>query len=330
MAQRTAFVTGATGFLGLNLVEQLCAGGWRVTALHRHTSNLSGISRFPVDLVEGDLLEHDSLEQAIPREVDCVFHVAADTSTWSRHAARQTRINVEGTRNVIRAALANRARCFVHTSTWNVYGLEQGELHEDLPQTAGSSWINYNRSKFLAEEEVRQSIRQGLDAVIINPSHIMGRYDEQGWARLIIAAYRRRLPGAPPGAGTFCHAEQVARAHIAAAERGQIGRNYLLGGVDADFVEVFRTIGAITGRRLPGRVLPAWLFRLAARASLALSAVTGREPEITPEGAAIACARARVVSTRSQQELGYRPSPLRAMIEDCYAWLRAEGPLKSA
>ena len=127
MAGRSAFVTGGTGFLGLNLVEQLTAQGWQVTALHRPGSDVRLLSRFPARRVEGDLLDPASLRRAVPRGVDAVFHVAADISMWQGHAARQTRVNVEGTRHVVEAALEAGAGRLVHTSTWNVYGLWQGD-----------------------------------------------------------------------------------------------------------------------------------------------------------------------------------------------------------
>jgi nucleoside-diphosphate-sugar epimerase len=321
----SAFVTGGTGFVGRNLIEQLLAERWQVTALHRPTSDLRAIRDLPVRLAAGDLLDPESLRRAIPQHVDALFHLAADISVWSKHDARQTRINVDGTRNVVDAALAAGVRRLVHTSTWNAYGLEQGEISEELPQLGGRSWINYDRTKFLAEEVVRAGVARGLDAVIVNPAHVIGRYDRRGWARLIIAAQRRRLPGVPPGAGTFCHAEAVARAHIGAALHGRTGRNYLLSGEDASFVELFRVINQVTGSSVPLRPLPAWLLRASARAAVALARITGREPEATPEGVAIALAWARVVSRRAEQELGYRPATLATMVDDSYRWLRSEG-----
>jgi nucleoside-diphosphate-sugar epimerase len=194
-----AFVTGGAGFVGRHLIEQLTAAGWRVTALHRPSSDVSAIRGYPVALVAGDLTEAASLRAAMPQAVDAVFHVAADISVWSKNDARQTRINVAGTHNMVEAALAAGARRFVHTSTWNAYGLEQGAISETSPQLGGSSWINYNRTKFLAEEEVRAGIARGLDAIIVNLAHVLGRYDRRGWARLIIAAHERWLPGVRPG-----------------------------------------------------------------------------------------------------------------------------------
>ncbi len=321
----TAFVTGSTGFLGLNLIVQLTARNWKVVALHRPSSKLHLIQQFPVQLVEGDILDPKALVSAMPRGVNVVFHLAADTSMWSNNNDRQYRVNVEGTRNVVGAALAARAKRLVHTSTWNTYGLRQGELSEESPQLGGSSWINYDRTKFLAEEEVRNGIRRGLDAVIVNPCHIFGSYDDHGWAQLILAADSGWLPGVPPGSGTFCHAEQAALAHIAASEKGRTGQNYLLSGANASFVEVFETIGDVTGWKVPTRRLPAFVFRFAARVNAAVAQVTGKEPQMTPESVEMVLVNARVVSKRAETELGYEPASLRMMISDCYRWLKAEG-----
>ena len=325
MAAKTAFVTGATGFLGLNLVEQLTAAGWSAVALHRPTSDLTALRAFPVETVEGDLLDPGSLKRALPQAVDAVFHVAADTSVWSHNDRRQTRVNVEGTQNLLEAARAAGARRVVHTSTWNTYGLEQGELHEDLAQLGGSSWINYNRTKNLAEEAVRAAVARGLDAVILNPCHIMGRYDRHGWARIVIDLCNRWIPAAPPGAGCFCHGAAVARAQIAAAERGHSGQNYLLGGEHATLLEVFRIVGEVAGCRVPSRSVPAFAFKAVARINVALAAVLGYEPEITPEGVEMVSLDARVVSTRAEEELGYEKVPLRTLIEDSHGWLQGQG-----
>lgn len=324
-----AFVTGGTGFVGRNLIEQLTHAGWAVTALHRPSSDVSALKPYGVQFAQGDLLDSDALKRVMPGQVDVVFHVAGNTSVWSPNNARQARDNVEGTRNMVEAALNAGARRFVYTSTWNTYGLEKYEtLIEDLPQLGADSWVNYTRTKALAEREVKAAVPRGLNAVVLNPSHIVGRYDPGNWARLITLVHRGKLPGVPPGSGSFCHAEQVALAHIAAAERGVTGENYLLGGTDASFLEVIRLIGQLTGRKVPGRAVPGTAIKLMARLQDMAGRVTGREPDLTPEAAAMLTVHPRIVSDKAERQLGYRKVPLQIMLEDCHGWLQTQGLLE--
>ncbi|MGE0736086.1 MAG: NAD-dependent epimerase/dehydratase family protein [Alphaproteobacteria bacterium] len=329
MAQKVAFVTGATGFLGLNLVEQLCASGWQVTALHRSTSSLDTLRRFPVALAQSHLLDPDGLKRSIPENADCVFHVAGNTSVWSHNNGTQLRDNVDGTRNIVAAARAKGVRRFVHTSTWNVYGFDQGPLREDMPKRGQRSWINYARTKFYGEMVALAAGERGLPVVVLNPCHIVGRYDAHNWARMILMADRGKLPGIPPGSGEFCHAVEVARAHIAAAERGRPGENYLLGGAVASYADYVAEIGAQLGKKVPRRVLAPWLLRSYARVAAGIAGLTGREPDATPEGVALALAHGRTATDKAERELGYRKAPLATMVKDAVDWLRAEGKLKS-
>ena len=159
---KTAFVTGATGFIGMNLIEELIDQGWNVTALHRPSSNLSYLRRFPIQLAVGDIEDISRLEIAMPQEVDVVFHVAADVSFWRRNAARQTRTNVQGTRHVVEAALRRGAKKLVHTSSSIVYGLQNPGYDETAPRPGRGSWFNYMHTKTLAEDEVREGISLSL------------------------------------------------------------------------------------------------------------------------------------------------------------------------
>ncbi|MEM6730469.1 MAG: NAD-dependent epimerase/dehydratase family protein, partial [Myxococcota bacterium] len=179
---KQAFLTGATGFLGQNLVEQLRAAGWSITAVHRASSKVEPLKRFDVDCVVGDLLDAESLAAGMPEGVDAVFHVAGNTSIWRRHAAIQTRDNVEGTAAVLDAARRRGAKRFVYTSSWVTFGLEHAEIDESTPQTGQLARDNYSRSKHAAEQRVLDS---GLDAVVLNPAHILGRYDRGNWSRFV-------------------------------------------------------------------------------------------------------------------------------------------------
>ncbi len=324
MTARTAFVTGATGFLGLNLVAELVAGGWRVVALHRAGSRLDDLARFPVERAVADVTDLEALRRAMPEQPDAVFHVAGDTSVWSRERERQRRTNVEGTRQVVRVARERGARRLVHTSSIAAFGPQAGPLDERRPSTAPRSRVNYARTKWEAELEVRAGIARGLDAVLLNPANVVGPFDRSNWSRLFRLVREGALPGAMPGTASWCDARAVARAHLAAFERGRRGESYLLGGADASYAEVLALVGELVGRRPPARVLPAWVLRTVAAASEAASRVTGRAPDLTPDAVQLMVDMPTCDSGKAIRELGYEPASLRAMFTACRDWLREE------
>jgi nucleoside-diphosphate-sugar epimerase len=326
---KSAFVTGATGFVGLNLVEELVRQGWQVTALHRVKSDLAELGRFPVTLMPGDITDAASLRAAMPEDVDAVFHVAGNTNLWSRRNARQTRENVEGTRNVVATAGARGAKKLVLTSSIAAYGEQSGELTEATKSNAEKSWINYQRTKWLAEEEVRKGIRAGLPATILNPGAIIGRYDTGGWARLFHLVAQDRLPGALPGEVSAAHVGEVVKAHVAAAERGKTGENYILAGTRTSFAEMLGLIAELLGKPPPKRVLSPGLLRIIARVQGMRAAITGKPPQLTPESVALSTRKISCPSTKAQQELGFKIVPIQTMLQDCYDWLVATGRLKA-
>jgi len=327
---RVAFVTGANGFLGLNLVAELLAQGWRVIALHRAGSDIRYLQRMPAERATGDVTDRESVLRALPEGVDAVYHAAGDTSLWSRRNAAQDRINIEGTRTMVEAALARHARRFLHTSSISAWGMQRGHLDERTPQLGKYSRVNYNRSKHLAEEAVRAGIVRGLDAVILSPGAILGPCDTRNYARIVKMVATGTLPGVPPGALPFCDVREVAKAHVAAFERGARGENYLLGGTDATFLELVREIGAALGRPVPARATPAWVLHILGALGALRGALSGIEPRLTPEIARQATRQLTCNCSKAIRELGYRAVPLREMVGDCVSWLAAEGLLASA
>jgi len=324
---KSAFVTGATGFVGLNLIEELLRGGWQVTAMHRATSNLNYLRRFDVQRVEGDVTDAASVRDAMPPEVDVVFHVAGDTSHWSKKNAQQNRVNIDGTRNVVEAALARRAGRFIHTSSVAVFGIQRGRLDEGSPRLGRISPVNYQRSKFFAEEEVLSGIGRGLDAVILNPGAIIGAYDVRGYAQLFQAIADGTLPGITPGALSFADVGEVVRAHIAAAERSRAGERFVLAGTNASLLELVGEIGAVLGKKVPTRPLPALLVRAVGWGWALQGWLTGREPRFTPEMARLSLRNISCDCTKATRELGYQIVPLHRMVADFAKWMRAEGML---
>src|SRR5262249_4350801 len=303
---KSAFVTGRTGFVGLSWVGGVVRQGWEVRAMHRAKSDLAELGRFPVTLMPGDITDAGSVRAAMPEEIDVVFHVAGNTNLWSRRNAEQTRENVEGTRNVVEAALARRAKKLVLTSSIAAYGEQTGELTEATKSNGARSWINYQRTKWLPEEEARKGIRAGLPAVILNPGAIIGRYDTGGWARLFTIVAEDRLPGVLPGEVSAAHVNEVAKAHIAAAERGKIDENYILAGTRTSFAEMLAIIAELLGKPPPKRVLSPGLLRLIAAVQGLRAAITDRRPQLTPESVALSTRKISCPSLKAQQELGFK------------------------
>jgi dihydroflavonol-4-reductase len=327
----TALITGSTGFLGLNLVRELTSAGWRVIALHRPNAEMKYLGRFRVTCAVATLEDSTSLDRAMPENLDAVFHVAADLSSWHGHRDRQTRTNVDGTRHLVDLAIRRGVKKFIHTSTTGVYGLPRQPFDETAPQRGLGSRFHYQHTKAQAEEEVRAGIARGLDAVILNPANIVGSYDARStWSRLIMLAAEGRLPAIPPGGGSFCHAAAVARAHVAALTQGRKGENYILGGADATYREMIQTLGEVMGRELRARTVGRFALRAAGWAMGLVSRFTGREPFVTPDAAAYLTATLICKSDKAVRELGYEPASLRAMLEDSYTWLRAEGLISTA
>ena len=130
---------------------------------------------------------------------------------------------------MVAAALAKRAKKFVHTSTTSVYGMQPQPFDETAPKL-GKDVLNYQRSKTAAEEEVARGIAEGLDAVMLNPANVIGRYDWSTWSQFIRLAANRKLFRIPPGRACYADVNAVVRAHVAAVDKGRTGENYLLGG----------------------------------------------------------------------------------------------------
>ena len=257
---RTAFVTGGTGFLGRHIVEQLTAMGWHVVALHRPTSDVRHLTEYKAELYVGSVTDPKSVGRAMPASCDAVFHVAGDMSLWSGGDARQTRVNVLGTRVVAQAALEKEAKRFVHTSSVSAWGEQRViPFDETASSTAGRSPINYERSKYLGEFEIERPMERGLRAIIMNPGAMVGRYDTTGWAKMLRLVQAGKLPGIPPGAYVV-GARRAGRAR--AHRRGRscaAGERYLLGGTDATFLEAVGLMGELTGKKVPERPMPGWI-----------------------------------------------------------------------
>lgn len=322
---RVAFVTGSTGFLGTNLINTLLDQDWKVHALHRTTSNLKFLQDTRINLVVGSINDPESLKAAMPDQLDVVFHVAGNTSMWSKFNKEQFEDNVVGTQNMIKCALEKGAKRFVHTSSIGAYGIHHDRIDESTPSNAATGPINYNKTKYLGEELVKEAVKNnGLSAIIINPAHIIGPFDAHNWAQLLIGVYEDDLPGIPGGKGTFCHVDDVVNAHISAVVNGNLGENYLLGGQEASFLEVINMLEEKFERKKSINVTPDWILKIGSVVFGFGSIFTGKEPQVTPEKFELVTGSICCNFEKAERDLGYKHTPMKKSFGDSYEWLKKE------
>ena len=312
MTGKTAFVTGASGFIGTNLVKQLGEAGWQVIAMHRETSDLTYLRQFPASLVVGDIGDRDFLAHAIPEGVDALFHVAGNVSFDSAGDEAQTHANVAGTRAVVEVAREKGAGRFIHTSTGAVFGLQDGvPVDESSPSNADELPVNYCRTKKAAEDIVLEAAAAGLDAVCVNPGNVVGPYDRVIWGPFVQAIASGAMTTVGTGGGAFCHIDETAKAHIAAYERGRRGERYILAGANEKFATAAAIVAELTGVEPPVET-------------------SARNPDASDEIHFVTNQTQILLCDKAVRELGFRPVPLRTMFADLCAWMREEELLPAA
>lgn len=314
-----ACVTGATGCVGRNLVDELTADGWDVVVLHRRSSNLSKLDGCGnLQFHEVDLNDFGSVLKSIPESTDAVFHVAANLSHWPVEAKVQWRDNVMGTRNMVNAALEKKVGRFILTSTGSAC-----RANEKTRIRSG-----YILSKRQAEVEVEKGIEDGLDAVILRLPIVIGKYDYHNYSRIFQEQKSGKFKSSFPGILEFAHARDVARGHIQAYHQAEKGEYLHFGGERTTWHDVFIRICHLLGVAPPPKPFPVWFLYAISYGMLWISYVTRREPLITPElvylvnGAegdadmlAFEAGRNRAAS------IGYSCAPLDDALKDCYNWL---------
>lgn len=327
-----ALVTGANGFVGSAVVLALLDRGSDVRALVRARSDCRNLDRLPVEILVGDLLDRTSIDRAMTG-CDAVFHVAADYRLWVPEPRRMFAVNVDGTRNVMEAALAAGAGRVVYTSSVATLGiLKNGTpADEDTPSTYDDMVGPYKRSKYLAEMLVSDLVRtRGLPAVIVNPSTPMGPRDIRPTptGKIIVEAAEGRMPAFVDTGLNVVHVDDVAIGHLLAFDKGRIGQRYILGAENLTLAEILRRIARMTGRRAPTVKIPHDVVLPLAAGAEFLARFTGREPFATRDGINLARKRMFFASTKAEQELGYRPRPAGAALVDALAWFRDNGYLR--
>jgi dihydroflavonol-4-reductase len=324
-------VTGGTGFVGSAVARRLLAEGYRVRALARPGSDRRNLAGLELEVAEGDLNDAASLERAC---AGCagLFHVAADYRTWAPRPEQLYQANVEGSRALLRAAGNAGLKRIVYTSSVAVLGIPKDGSpgDENTPVTVADMIGHYKRSKFLAEEAVREFVPQGLPVVIVNPSTPIGPRDLKPTptGRIVIDAASGRMPAYVDTGLNVVHVDDVAEGHWLAFQRGDVGQRYVLGGTDMSLRQILAEIAGIVGRKPPALRLPHAAVMPVAYVAEAFARLTGVPPVATVEEVRMSKKRMFFSSAKAMRELGYRVRPARQALEDAVRWYRENGYLK--
>jgi dihydroflavonol-4-reductase len=325
------FVTGASGFVGANLVQELNARGHRVTALLRSTADTRGLQGAEFERVEGDLADRNRLA-TIMRDCDWCFHVAANYHLWLRDYAPMYAANVEGTRNVLEAAVEAGCARIVYTSTVGCIGLPKqvnGVLtptDEDASVAETQMSNEYKRSKWLAEQVAREFAAKGAPVIIVNPSAPVGPRDVKPTptGKVIVDFLNRNMPAYLDTGLNWVHVRDVAIGHILAAEKGRIGERYILGNAEGNWSmkQTFAVLSEITGLPAPKFQIPYYLALAAAHVNETSARFTGKPPKAPLGGVRMARYKMWFSPAKAIRELGLPQTPSKQALADAVEWFR--------
>jgi len=325
-----ALVTGASGFVGAAVARALLNEGWQVRVLVRAGSNRANLRDLPVEIAVGDLTAAQSLEGALG-QCGALFHVAADYRLGVPDPSELYRTNVEGTRNLLAAAVRAGVQKIVYTSSVATMGIPAGGTPGDerTPVSLDAMIGHYKRSKFLAEQVVLEAAAAGAPAVIVNPSTPVGPGDIKPTptGQLVLDAAAGRMPAYVDTGLNIVHVDDVAAGHLMAFHRGRNGERYILGGTDMTLRQILEYISQFVGRKPPRIRLPYAAVLPMAYIAEAVAKVTGQSGRLTLEGVRMSRKLMFFSSAKAVGELGYRWRPPAAAFDDAVGWFRESGLL---
>jgi dihydroflavonol-4-reductase len=314
--------------VGAALSRLLLAAGETVRLLiHQDARALDGLK---AERVQADLRDPDSLCRAF-QGVEIVFHLAASIALDRRNAESMRRVNIDGTRNVIRACRDCSVRRLVHFSSIEALADlgSRKATDESNPLAGAAETTIYGWTKAESERLVLQAMQDGLDAVILSPTAIVGPYDYKPshLGRSLLDLYHNRLPALIRGGFNWVDVRDVAEAALAAGHRARSGERYILSGTWKSLAQMAALVGEITSHDGYRPILPGWAAKAAAWIVGGLPGLSARYPGFTPE-ALIAIGKHREIScAKAERELNYAPRPLEETLRDTFQWFEGQGLL---
>jgi dihydroflavonol-4-reductase len=321
------FITGATGFVGSHVAQELSRRGADLRVLVRPTSKLENLGALPVETVTGDLLQVEALRPAVAG-CDAVVHVAADYRLWVTDPEKMLAANVTGTRDLLRMAREEGVPRVVYTSSVATMGFfSDGRLaNEETPVSLDDMIGFYKRSKYLAEQEAVAAARAGQQVIILNPTTPVGSCDIKPTpsGRIVVDFLNRKFPAYMDTGLNLVDVNEVARTHADALETGRPGERYILGGENLTLKQMLDKMSAITGLPSPTMRVP---YSVAMAFAVYDQTITGKlrggEPRATVEAVRMGKKKMFVSSAKAEHELGFRVVPVYGALRSAIEWFRA-------
>lgn len=327
-------VTGTTGFLGSSLVRELIADQRDVRVLVRKNADLSNIDGLQVEVVTGDVRDRASLDAAL-KGCETLYHAAAYYSLWSRDKKMIYDINVQGTRNILQAAMDGNIGKIVYTSTVGCIGLwpDGRPADEQTPLDPAILCNDYKLSKYQAEQVALEFAGRGLPVVIVNPSAPVGPRDIKPTptGKLILDFVNGKMPAYLDTGLNLIDVRDCARGHILAEQKGTIGERYILGNRNLSLHEILLALEMITGVKAPGIQLPYWVAYATGWVCEAVSDwITHQPPAVPLAGVKMAKHRMYFDPAKAVRELGLPQNSVEQALEDAVRWMRDHGMVTSS
>jgi len=321
------FVSGATGFIGIQLVKRLVEDGHSVHALYRSEFKADLIRHPDVTLFKGDILDKASLHRAIEGCKEA-YHVAAFAGVWAKDPELVYRLNVDGALKVIEVAGQLGVRRIVITSTAGILGPSHKEaVHESSPAPE-SFFTDYEASKFQLEQHLLGRTKTGPEVVVVNPTRVYGPgylSESNGVTKMIkqyVEGKWRLIPGKGKSSGNYVYVEDVVSGHLLAMQKGRPGERYVLGGENISYNQLFELIREASGVRHRLFKIPLWIMLAAAGVMKFISLLSGRPPLIVPDLVRKFNHNWIVSSQKATNDLGYQATNASTGIQLTVQWIK--------
>ncbi len=323
------FLTGATGFVGSHVANELAAQGASLRLLVRKTSRLENLQGISADTVVGDLRDPESLRSALSG-CDALMHVAADYRLWVRDPDAMYAANVGGTRDLLRLAREHGVSRVVYTSSVATMGFKNdGTITDERTPVSLDEMIgHYKRSKFLAEQEAMKAADGGQDVIILNPTTPIGANDLRPTPTggIIVDFLNRKFPAYMDTGLNLVDVSEVARTHVSALKVGRRGERYILGGENLTLKQILDRMSAITGLPSPAFKVPHSVAMLFAFFDENITGrLLGKEPRATVEAVRMGRKMMFASSAHAERELGFKVVPVYQALRAAIEWFRAHG-----